>query len=310
MRTLLLFILITISGIFIGLCTPAFAGNAIVIPGVDVDTANVISTGSIVIAPVNTDAISIINNFGLRVLGFLKSFISGVALIYLVIIGAYMVVYSENEEKIKSQRKQIVYAIIGFLFLNIPGTIYTAFFVQQSGKAIDTATSWSEIITYMPFWELSAFSSGGVFTNFIAFLKVFIFGVAVLMFTWGLFRMIISAGDEESRKQGRNRLLYGTLGLIFLGFVEGWSSLIAGGDFSAGGEIITTGSKLIGIAIYFSGPIAIFFLIWGSYYYITSGGDEERVKKGKTIIINTFIATLILLASFSFMKDLIKFTLD
>ncbi len=310
MRTLLLFILITISGIFIGLCTPAFAWNAIVIPWVDVDTANVISTGSIVIAPVNTDAISIINNFWLRVLGFLKSFISGVALIYLVIIWAYMVVYSENEEKIKSQRKQIVYAIIGFLFLNIPGTIYTAFFVQQSWKAIDTATSWSEIITYMPFWELSAFSSWGVFTNFIAFLKVFIFWVAVLMFTWWLFRMIISAWDEESRKQWRNRLLYGTLGLIFLWFVEGWSSLIAGGDFSAGWEIITTWSKLIGIAIYFSWPIAIFFLIWWSYYYITSGGDEERVKKWKTIIINTFIATLILLASFSFMKDLIKFTLD
>ncbi len=50
--------------------------------------------------------------------------------------------------------------------------------------------------------------------------------------------MIVSAGDEEIRKQGRNRIVYGLLGLIFLGFVEGWSVLVAEGNF--GGEIATT----------------------------------------------------------------------
>jgi Type IV secretion system pilin len=53
-------------------------------------------------------------------------------------------------------------------------------------------------------------------------LKVFIFGIAVLIFTWGLFQLILSAGDDEKKKMARNRLLYGILGLIFLGFVEAW----------------------------------------------------------------------------------------
>jgi hypothetical protein len=35
-----------------------------------------------------------------------------------------MVVFSENEEKVKTQRKQITYTLIGFLFLNIPGILY------------------------------------------------------------------------------------------------------------------------------------------------------------------------------------------
>jgi hypothetical protein len=40
------------------------------------------------------------------------------------------------------------------------------------------------------------------------------------------------------------------------------------------------------------------------YYYITSNGKEERVKKAKSIVINTILATLILLASYTFLLDL------
>jgi glucose uptake protein GlcU len=63
-------------------------------------------------------------SFGFRMLALAKIVISGFALIYMVLIGVYMVVFSENEEKVKTQRKQIVYTLIGFLFLNIPGLIY------------------------------------------------------------------------------------------------------------------------------------------------------------------------------------------
>lgn len=35
-----------------------------------------------------------------------------------------MVIFSDNEERVKTQRRQVVYVLIGFLFLNIPGFIY------------------------------------------------------------------------------------------------------------------------------------------------------------------------------------------
>jgi NADH:ubiquinone oxidoreductase subunit 6 (subunit J) len=63
-------------------------------------------------------------SFGFRLLGLMKIVVSGFALIYMVMIGVYMVVFSENEERVKTQRKQIVYTLIGFLFLNIPGIVY------------------------------------------------------------------------------------------------------------------------------------------------------------------------------------------
>jgi glucose uptake protein GlcU len=64
-----------------------------------------------------------------------KVVISGFALIYLVLIGAYMIVFSENEERVKAQRYQFTYALIGFLFLNVPGVVYTVFFGDVAGES-------------------------------------------------------------------------------------------------------------------------------------------------------------------------------
>jgi hypothetical protein len=66
------------------------------------------------------NVVDIGQSFGMRILGLMKVVVSGFALVFMVMIGVYMVVFSENEEKIKTQRRQIVYVLIGFLFLNIP----------------------------------------------------------------------------------------------------------------------------------------------------------------------------------------------
>jgi len=42
-----------------------------------------------------------------------------------------------------------------------------------------------------------------------------------------------------------------------------------------------------------------------AYYYITANGEEEKVKKAKNIIVNTVFATLILLAAYTFLLDLV-----
>ena len=253
------------------------------------------------------DPITAIDNFGFKILGLAKIFISGLALIYLVMIGVYMVVFSENEERIKTQRKQIYYSLVGFFFLNIPGLLYQILFsTPKNHDALGDppASGWSSILGWF-FWDDTILN--GFFNNLIGFFQVFVFGIAVLMFTWGLFRLILSAGDEEIQKKAKNRILYGTLALLFMGFVRFWGVIISSGDFS--GKITKTAGSLFSLALLFAGPIAIFFLIWGGYYYITSAGDEERTKKWKGIILNTFVASLILLASYSFLTDLINFKL-
>lgn len=244
-------------------------------------------------------------NFWFKILGLLKVVVSGFALIYLVIMGVYMVVFSDVEDKIKTQRKQITYAMVGFIFLNIPGMVWTIFRPDEAKSSIDATVTWSNISGGSVFWSTYGFD--GLTGDIIGFLRVFAYGAAILTFTWGLLRLTMSGGDDEKQKIAKHRLTYGILGLIFLGFVEGWSRLVAFGDFTK--TIPSVANKILGLALFFAAPVAIFMIIWWAYYYITSAWDEERAKKGKTIVVNTFIATIILLAAMSFLTDLVKFTL-
>ncbi len=298
-------ILLTLALIFIGLTCftevfPSFAWS-LTIPW----EWNL--TGPSITVPVSSgNGITILQWLGYKILGIAKMFISWIALISLVMIGVMLIVHSDTEDKIKSQKKQLIYALTGFLFLNIPGALYSVFLpAEKWWNVLPDNTPWSQTSGSFNFWDSYGFD--GIFGGIIAFFRVFIFAVAVLMFTWGLFRMIVSSGDEEIRKQWKNRILYGTFGLVFVGFMEWWSRLIADGDFQ--NYVPYIGNRIVGIAIFFAAPIAIFFLIWWAYHYITSGWDEERMKKWKSIVINTCIAGLILIATLSFLTDIIKFTL-
>jgi Type IV secretion system pilin len=146
-------------------------------------------------------------------LGVVRIVISGFALIYLVMIGVYIIIGSDSEETVKTQRKQITYALIGFLFLNIPGFVYTIFAPSSSGS-IAPIDDWSRTTTSSVFWNTAGFE--GIIGNMIAFLRVFVFGAAVTMFTWGLFNLLVSGGDDEKKKKAKNRIIYGIVGLVFI----------------------------------------------------------------------------------------------
>ncbi len=139
----------------------------------------------------------------------------------------------------------------------------------------------------------------------MGFFRIFAYGAAILMLTWGFFRLILSSGDEERVKSAKSRVIYSSLALIFLLFIDAWVRMVSSGNISA--AIPGVAGTLFRIALFFAAPVAIFFIIYGAYYYITSAGDEERIKKGKNILINTFVAALILIAAFSFLTDLASF---
>jgi hypothetical protein len=244
-------------------------------------------------------------NLWLSILWVLRTVVSWIALIYMVMIGVYMVIGSDSEDTVKTQRKQIIYALIGFLFLNIPSLVYTVFSPEPGWASIGSDPNWSNTYGGSLFWNTAGFE--GIIGNLIAFLRVFVFGVAVTMFTWGLFSLIVSGGDDERRKKATNRIIYGIIGLIFMWFVELWGRLVAAGDFTK--VIPNVSGTLFSLVMYFAAPISIFMIAWGAYYFITSAGDEERMKKGKSILINTGIALIILLSALSFITELTSFQL-
>lgn len=121
------------------------------------------------------------------------------------------------------------------------------------------------------------------------------------MITLAGINLITSRGREEKMKEAKNKIVYTILALVFVGIIEVWKKVAFNGDVKEGNNLF---ESLANLALFFAAPIAMFFLTLAGYYFITSNGDEERVKKAKSIIVNTLLATLILLASYSFLLDL------
>ena len=96
----------------------------------------IIAPDSITVStPVVGSIFDISRDFGLRILSAVKLVVSGFALIYIILMGVYMIVFSENEDRIKAQRRQMTYVLIAFLFINIPGTVYIIFFGDVMGTS-------------------------------------------------------------------------------------------------------------------------------------------------------------------------------
>ncbi len=53
-------------------------------------------------------------------------------------------------------------------------------------------------------------------------------------------------------------------------------SVVYSGNISGGQTVF---ASIANLALFFAGPVAIFFLTIGAWYFITSAGDEERMKK-------------------------------
>ncbi len=250
-----------------------------------------------------TNAVQALNNTGFSVLTTIKVILMGLMVIYLVYNGFMMIMsMGSDEEQLSSSKRQIWYTLVGILFINIPGTLYEAFNTQWGSV---WGTVWSSSFT-------STSGNSNLFVDFfvfgntlndkiVGFMEIMIFIAAVFMLTLAGINVMTSRGKEEKMTEAKNKFIYTILALIFVGIIEAWKRLAFNGNLDDGVNLVQSLSNL---ALFFAGPIAMFFLTLAGYYYITSNGDEERVKKAKSIVINTMLATLILLAAYTFLLDL------
>ncbi len=57
-----------------------------------------------------------------------------------------------------------------------------------------------------------------------------VFALALLMFIWGMFKFLILGGsEEESRKEGKNLMLWSVIGFVVMVSIFGIVNLLAGG---------------------------------------------------------------------------------
>lgn len=257
--------------------------------------------------PVSSDISWSITYVWFSILETVKRILMGVIVIFIVYIGIQMIISMwSDEEKLSAAKRQLWYMIVALVFINIPMVLFNAFFRGGNAWTVGGNITWgsfeSESTSSNIFFNYWVFES--VTTNVIFFMEIMIFAAAVFMITLTWIQLLVSRWREERVTEAKNKILYSILALIFVGLIEAWKAIAFGGSLSDGRNLF---ESLANLALFFAAPVAIFFLTLAGYYYITSNGDEERAKKAKSIVINTFIATLILLASYTFLLELSTF---
>lgn len=262
-------------------------------------------------ASTETDITSATTNIGISLLTSAKIILQWVLLIYIVYIGAQMVFSMwTDEDQLSQAKRQIRYMLVALVFINIPGTLFNALYNDTETTSIDTGTisssSWFNSDTYWGnlFVNISNFfdpNGTGVLNGLINFLEVTAAGIAVFVIILAGIKILTSRGRDDQISEGKNKIVWSIIGLMSIGFIEVWKSVIYEGEVEGGANLFGTLAEL---SLFFAGPTAIIFLTLAAYYYITSNGDEEKVKKAKSIVINTVVATVILLASYTFLLDL------
>lgn len=246
-----------------------------------------------------------INKIWYDILYKAKVVVQWLMIIFIVYIGVQMIWSMWNdEEKLSEAKRQIRYMLIAIIFINIPWTLYTALHPENYWTIDGTSSVWSFVNeNYSSNIFLNKYYFQLVFEEkIILFFKVLLFAIAIVMIILAGIHILTARWREEKVNEAKTKIVYSILALIFVGIIEAWKYVAFTPDKVQ--EWMNLFWKLANLALFFAWPTAIFFLTIAWYYYITANWDEDKVKKAKSIVINTVLATLILLASYTFLLDL------
>lgn len=254
---------------------------------------------------VSTDVSDNIEIISMSLLSKVKLVLSWVILIFIVYAWAQMVLSMwSNEEQLSSSKRTLWYAVIWFVFINIPWVLFQAIKWNKTNTDWWVWTTWSNDI-----WNSSTnlFINTSLFQDalnnyIIKFLEVSIWSIAVIILIISWLKILTSRWREEQITEWKNKIIWSIVWLIFLWFINAWQSFIYNWNISDWKDIFETIANLV---LFLAWPIAIFFLSLAWYYFITSSWEDEKVKKWKDIVINTVIWTVIILCSYIFLNDLI-----
>jgi len=293
--------IIIYSILFIGIiwCNISFASN---IPWL----SNVDNKNSISLSWTNSDISDSVSNVAFNILWKIKYLFSWVLLIFLVYSWAQMIMSMwSDEDKLSNAKRSIWYSAIWLFFINMPWTIYNAVKWDKTNINWWIWWSWSNDITSS---TTNLFINTDVFVatlnnTVIKFLEIILAAIAILVIVIAWLKIITSRWREEQITEAKNKIIWSIVWLIFIWFIEAWQKFAYKWDIPSWKNIFET---IANLALFLAWPVAIFFLTLAWYYYITSAWDEEKAKKWKSIVINTILATAILLVSYVFLYDLMN----
>ena len=257
----------------------------------------------------DTDVVKAANDFWFNILRIAKIILQALLVVYIVYVGWKMIMsmWADDAELTKA-KSQLRYSLLAIVFINIPWTIYNAITLSNWNKNINWPWNFTDPDSRNILVNMNLFKEGFL-ANIISAIEVFIFIIAIYVVVMAGIKMMTSRWRDEKVKEVKEKILYSGMALIFVWFIEAWKQVIIWWKISWTWTWTATYVfwKAIDIALMFAAPVAMAFLTYAWYIYITSNWDDEKIKKAKSIIINTLIGTLLLIIMVTFLNDLMDF---
>ncbi len=272
--------------------------------------------------PGDGDFVEVIQNIALDIIYAARLILNGIALLAMLYVGYLWVSSMGSEEKQTEGKYRILLIVVGLFVINIAELIYTiitgsSYLDDDFGRKVSSISdrdpggdfNESELNTCNYFFCPQNFWWNGSVIAIMKFFEIIMIATAVVMFTWGGFTMLFRGNDEATAKTAKMRLVYGTIALVIIGFIEAlYRAIFFGGTLNVSGitEILVTVANFF---LFIAGPVAIVYIIIGSYFFITSAGNEERADRGKRILLYTFFATILVILAYTVLVELVGLNL-
>ncbi len=160
-------------------------------------------------------------------------------------------------------------------------------------------------------------------TVWLGYLVFLVVALAFLFFLIGVLKYINGGGDEEKRREARNLIVYGIIGLFII--VSIWSLVyflgsaigirpggivdlpampgnISGQDVidqapvSDIEKLLVKAGELINILVYFVLGVSFLVLIWGIARYVAGGADEEKKTEARRLVVYGIVGLFVMVS--------------
>lgn len=183
--------------------------------------------------------------------------------------------------------------------MQISYSLWYSFYIQDPFQEIDGRLAWTAWINIFE-----------PIVNILLLLASFGF---IAMAVYAFYTIITGGGDEEKLKKGKNIIIYALIGFLLIRIPKilvtalygeptaACKNLIAIGSCMIGDKNLGTGINIFGkILTYINGFIALIsvvMIIYAGWLVFISAGEEEKLKKAKSIILYIAIGIVALVAS-------------
>lgn len=237
----------------------------------------------------------------------IKTFAIFIAIIFLI-IGVIKLLFSDaSDDDVKKWKNNIFWVAIGVFFLQISYSIWM--------NGVQLSANGTNPINAMAGW---AFWSNIIepIIGLLQYLAAFGF---LAMAIYGFYVVVTGAGEEEKLEKGKKTILYGIVGFLFVQVPYTLVSMIYKGVpkcektatnlWSYSSHNCTSGENadLSGVVNWvgeffkflngFLTLLCVLMAIYAGWLLLTSRGDEEKVKKVKSMILYIAIGLVLLVAS-------------